>query len=187
MNAAPATICRAASSQLVIIDVQTRLAAAMASETRTRLLHQADVLLQAARLLQVPVIYTEQYPKGLGHTEPTLLPLLEPDRRVEKTAFSCCDEPAFCRQLTRERPQLVLAGMEAHICVLQTALALQAAGWQPFVVADAVASRSPANRRNALQRLRQAGIIVSNTESVLFEWLGRAEGEVFKAITRLIR
>ena len=184
MNSHP--VSRRNQSQLVIIDMQQKLAAAMPADAMQAIVKNCGILLQAAALLEIPVLHTEQYPKGLGHTLPELTPLLA-SAAVEKTVFSCGEEPRFCRQLTSDRPQVILAGMEAHICMLQTALQLQAMGRQVFVVEDAVLSRKPENKANALARLRQAGIIVSNTESVVFEWLGRAEGEVFKQITRLVR
>ena len=90
------------------------------------------------------------------------------------------------RQLTSDRPQIILAGMEAHICVLQTALSLVQTK-QVFIVEDAIISRNPANKANAIARLREAGCIITNTESVVFEWLGKAEGDTFKAISKLIR
>jgi nicotinamidase-related amidase len=180
-------VSRCNQSQLVVIDMQEKLAAAMPVDAMQAIIKNCSILLQAAALLEVPVLYTEQYPKGLGHTMPELKPLLEASLPIEKTVFSSCEEPRFCRQLTSDRPQVILAGMEAHICVLQTALQLQQMGRQVFVVEDAVLSRSAANKTNALKRLRHAGVIISNTESVVFEWLGRAEGEVFKQITRLVR
>jgi nicotinamidase-related amidase len=180
-------ISQSANSQLVLIDLQERLAAVMQPEAMQQVLKHCSILLQAAKLLEIPQIYTEQYPKGLGATCAGLLPQLTEHQRVEKTAFSCCDEPTFCRKLTGDRPQVVLAGMEAHICILQTALALQAQGRQVFVAADAVISRNPEYKANALQRLCTAGVIVSNTESIVFEWLGRAEGDVFKQISKLVR
>jgi isochorismate hydrolase len=144
------------------------------------------ILLQAAKLLNIPMTYTEQYPQGLGVTLPDLKQhLLLP--AIEKTCFSCCDEPSFRSKLRGDRPQMVLAGMEAHICVLQTALQLQTSGKQVFVVEDAVISRNEDNCYNALQRLQHAGVIVTNTESVVFEWLKVAEGDAFKQISRLIR
>lgn len=183
----PNLLCQSANSQLVLIDLQERLAAAMQPEAMQQVLKNAGVLLQAAGLLEVPQIYTEQYPKGLGATCDSLLPHLAAQQRVEKTAFSCCDAPTFCRKLTADRPQVVLAGMEAHICVLQTALGLLAQGRQVFVAADAVISRNPEHKANAMQRLREAGVVVSNTESIVFEWLGRAEGDAFKQISKLVR
>jgi nicotinamidase-related amidase len=180
-------IARRDHSQLVVIDVQEKLAAAMPADAMQAVARNCGILLQAAALLEIPALYTEQYPKGLGQTVIELMPWLTPDMRVEKTVFSCCAEPRFCRQLTSDRPQVILAGMEAHICVLQTALELQQMGRQVFVAEDAVLSRDLANKANALARLRHAGVIVSNTESIVFEWLGRAEGEAFKQISQLVR
>lgn len=177
-------LAQASSSQLVIVDMQQKLASVMAAEAMQAVIKNCNILLQAAKLLEIPTIFTEQYPKGLGKTCSELL-LTEPV--VEKTVFSCCDEPTFNRKLTTDRPQIILAGMEAHICILQTAIALHTQGRQVFVVQDAVISRDPANKANALERLRSAGIIVSNTESIIFEWLAKAEGEAFKQISKLIR
>jgi nicotinamidase-related amidase len=174
-------------SHLAIIDVQNKLCAVMLEESLKDMLKNCAILLQAAALLEIPALYTEQYPKGLGITHSELAPWLEKKPRIEKTAFSSCDEPRFCLQLTSDRPQVVLAGMEAHICILQTALALQDMGRQVFVAEDAVLSRSASNKANALSRLHHAGVIVSNTESIVFEWLGKAEGDAFKQVSRLIR
>ena len=109
-------------------------------------------------------------------------------QRLEKTAFSCCGAEGFDAAVcTDNRTQWILCGMEAHVCVLQTALELHARGLEVFVVEDGVCSRTDANHANALARLRQAGVIVSNTESVLFEWLRDAGDPQFKALSALIR
>jgi nicotinamidase-related amidase len=186
----PSQLCSAETSQLVIIDVQTRLAGAMPGEARERVVKNSAVLLQAAALLQVPAIATEQYPKGLGATEETLANHFA--GRVDvvsKTCFACGGAEGFNRILdaAQGRHQTIIAGMESHVCVLQSALELQARGYQVFVVEDAVCSRSEANHRNAMARLRQAGIAVTNTESVLFEWLRDASHPQFKAISALIK
>ncbi len=182
-----AALADRADSQLVVVDAQERLSAAMPAPAIQAMLRNCAVLLQSAQLLHVPALHTEQYPKGLGATLPALTQWLRPESRVEKTCFSCCEQGDFRAQLDDSRRQVVLAGMEAHICVLQTALQLQQMGHQVFVVEDAVLSRSPAHHANAMARLRQAGVIVSNTESVVFEWLKVAEGEAFKQISRLVR
>jgi len=174
-------------SQLVLIDAQEKLSAVMPQALLPAVLKNCNILLQAAKLLDIPAIHTEQYPKGLGATLLELAQLLAPESRVEKTCFSCCEESGFCDQLDDTRRQVVLTGMEAHICVLQTALQLQEMGRQVFVVEDAVISRNPANHANAMSRLRHAGVIVTNTESVVFEWLKVAEGDAFKQIARLVR
>ena len=174
-------------SQLVIVDVQSRLATVMPAHAMQAVLKNCSILAQTARLLGVAMIVTEQYPKGLGHTVPELATLISNIHPVEKTAFSCMAESRFTRQLTRDHSQIILSGMEAHICIVQTALDLMQAGKQVFVVEDAVISRDPANKSNALARMRDAGGVITNTESVVFEWLGAAEGEVFKAVSKLIR
>ena len=173
-------LARAADSVLVLIDIQERLASAMAA--REEVVRAAGLLLEAAARLRIPVFVSEQYPKGLGSTVAELAARLPEDAtRIEKTCFSACDA------LTLPRPQAVLAGMEAHVCVLQTAMELSAAGRDVFVVGDAVCSRAEANYRNALDRLQRAGVIVTNTESVIFEWLRDAGNEHFRALSKLIR
>lgn len=175
------------ASQLIVIDVQERLAAAMTQDALKQVVRNCNILLQAAQLISVPTVVTEQYPKGLGHTVPELNSLIPASGAVEKRCFSCCENTEFQARLAADRPQVILAGMEAHICVLQTALQLKAQGKTVFVVEDAVLSRNSAHQTNAMQRLAQAGVIVSNTESVVFEWLKIAEGEAFKTISRLVR
>ncbi len=174
-------------SQLVMIDMQEKLANAMDKSEMSRVSKNCEILLQAARLLTIPTIVTEQYPKGLGHTTKYLVQHLQHTTCIEKTSFSCCEESTFNQKLTNDRRQLILVGMESHICILQTALALRKMGKEVFVVEDATISRDPNNKSNALKRLAHSGIIISNTESVLFEWLGNAEGENFKQISKLIR
>ena len=174
-------------SQLVIIDMQVKLASVMPAEALQGVVRNCSVLVQAAHLLAVPTILTEQYPQGLGETLSEIRQHLPNCKPVTKAAFSACGEPRFSQQLHRDNPQIILAGMEAHICVLQTALALLQAGKQVFVAEDAVISRNPANKANSLARLRDAGCVISNTESVVFEWLGNANHEAFKAVSKLIR
>lgn len=182
-------LCDDSESILVIVDTQTRLAAAMPEAARARVTGNSGILLQAAALLNIPVLVTEQYPKGLGHTEPAVARRLPVQaRHFEKNCFACTGAAGFMDALRGlARRQVVLAGMETHVCVLQSALELKDAGSQVFVVEDAVCSRAEANHHNALARLRGAGIIVSNTESVLFEWLRDASHAQFKQVSALIR
>lgn len=173
-------LVRSADSSLVVIDFQEKLAAAMSA--REAVLRAAGILVEAAGLLDIPVLVSEQYPRGLGPTVAELSEKLPASaRRVEKTAFSACG----CLPLTRG--QVVLTGMEAHVCVLQTAFELRAGGREVFVVADAVCSRTEENSRNALERMAAAGIVITNVESVLFEWLRDSEHEHFRTISKLIR
>lgn len=180
-------IADAHTSQLVLIDLQTRLADVMPKDAMQAIIKNSSILLQTAKILAVTTLFTEQYPKGLGHTVPELLVFLDENTAIEKTTFSCLNEPKFKTKLNRDKPQIILAGMEAHICLLQTALDLVASNHQVFIVEDAIISRNAANKTNAISRLREAGCVISNTESIVFEWLGKAEGETFKAITKLIK
>ncbi|WP_019864565.1 isochorismatase family protein [Methylovulum miyakonense] len=177
----------AADSVLVIVDVQTKLTAVMAEATS--MCTRAVVLLEAAQRLAIPVLVTEQFPQGLGRTERVILAKLPEFTPIfDKTAFSCCAARGFSEALQASgRKQIVLVGVEAHICVLQTALELLSVGYQVQVVEDAVCSRNPNHKLYALKRLSQQGVIVTNYESVLFEWLRDAAHLEFKALSRLLR
>jgi len=183
----PPLLCEATTSQLVVIDIQEKLAAAMKSEVREQVLRNTAILCEAANALGIPIVRTEQYPKGLGPTEAAIAEYLE-QPAIEKTCFSCYNAPDFVEQLRQNaQRQILLTGMESHVCVLQTAAQLTEHGYQVFVVQDAICSRHKAHHKNALQRLRHAGIQVIMTESALFEWLRDARHEQFKALTKLIR
>jgi len=172
----------------MLIDVQTRLCEAMQPEAMAAVVKNIQRLIQGAQYLNIPLWVTEQYPEKLGETLPTLQSLL-PDYapRYAKLAFSAWQEPALQASSVSVAPQVVLFGLETHICVLQTALDALAAGKQVFVVEDAVISRTEANRKNAIERLRAAGCIITNTESMLFEPMQGATHAQFKAISALIR
>jgi hypothetical protein len=165
------------------------LLAAMEESRQARLIRAAAVLGQAAALLGVPVLVTEQYPKGLGNTVGEISRVLPDDtRRFEKTCFSACGASDFLANLhSNQRSQVVLIGMETHVCILQTAFDLLAADFEVFVVEDGVCSRVDEHKANALERMARAGVTVTNLESVLFEWLGDAAHPHFKAISALIR
>jgi nicotinamidase-related amidase len=174
-------------SVLVLMDIQERLTVAMANGVRERLIAQISILLAASRALSVPVIVTEQYPKGLGPTESALKSLLSEAPVIEKTSFSSVKADGFLEAITEvKRTQIILTGMETHICILQSALDLQQQGYQVFVVEDAVSSRSTKNQDNALHRMRQAGVIISNVESIVFEWLGNAKHPEFRSLSKFI-
>ncbi len=168
--------------QLVIVDLQEKLANAMPEAQRQRTLRAADNLVFAARELGVPVLFTEQYPQGLGPTA-AALGATEP---FVKLAFAATDEPGFEARLSPGRT-MVLCGMETHICVAHTGLGLRAGGWDVVVVPDACCSRTDDDWRAGIEMLRGAGATVLPSESLLFGWLGRAEGALFKAISRRIR
>ncbi|NOZ55124.1 MAG: isochorismatase family protein [Gammaproteobacteria bacterium] len=180
-------LCSAPNSHLVVIDVQTRLTNAMLDAAS--LVNHCSILLRSATTLNITTTITEQYPKGLGTTD-TLLQQVFPAgiTAIEKTCFSCCGARQFTQRLAETgKKQIILTGIEAHVCVLQTAMDLIQQGQQVFVVADAVDSRTANNKNIALSRMQQAGAIITNTESVLFEWLKDAKHEHFKTLSALIR
>lgn len=173
-------------SALVVVDVQERLAPAMDGGAAVEA--RCSVLMRAAARLDVPVVVSEQYPKGLGPTVPALAALTPPGAVIAKTAFSCMGEPAFAARISAlGRDQFIVCGIEAHVCVLQTALALAAAGQQVAVVEDAVGSRRPSDKAAALRRLDRAGVTIVTSEMAVFEWLGRAGTPAFKDLSALIR
>jgi nicotinamidase-related amidase len=180
-------IANAEKSQLIVIDVQEKLSAAMPQEVLNKMIKRIELLITASHGLDIPYICTEQYPKGLGKTLPQMQSFLSQAKYVEKTSFDCTADPIFSRYLVRTRPQIFLLGMETHICVLQTALSLIAKGKEVFIIEDAIVSRNILNKQNALSRLRQAGCIVTNAESVIFEWIKSSNHDLFKTLAPLIK
>lgn len=178
---------RARSSQLVIVDIQEKLAPAIHSVGRV--IANSGILLEAARTLSVPVWATEQYPKGLGALVPEIRDSLEPEEIVEKIHFAASEEEAFLAGISMEksRNQVVICGTESHICVQQTALGLREAGYDVAVVADACSSRDPKNAERAYARMSQFGVQVVTTEMVLFEWMARAATDTFRELSKLIK
>lgn len=181
-------LCAHSEGQLLIIDIQERLAAAMPEAVVAQVKNNSAILANAAQLLNIPLHVTRQYPKGLGELVPELKAAIGDSACQDKTSFSCCGEQGFATKLIdRSRPQFIIAGMESHVCVLQTAFELQDKGFAVFVVEDAVCSRNKLNHQNALRRMAAAGIIITNTESVVLEWLRDAQHEHFKTISGLIK
>ena len=175
-------------SLLLMVDVQERLFNAMDAERRDEMVRNTKILATTARRLGVPLMITEQYPKGLGATLAELRALLDGVTPFEKTAFSCCQANGFVDQLRATgADHVVMAGIEAHVCVLLTALDLLEHGLRVSVVADAVCSRTRANQELGLEQARQAGAVVTATETVVFQLLGRADTDVFREISKLLR
>ncbi|MEM7024755.1 MAG: hydrolase [Pseudomonadota bacterium] len=175
-----------ADSLVLVIDVQTRLAPAI--HDGDSCVRQCGLLIDAAGRLGVPVLATEQYPEGLGSTVADLADRLESGQVHAKRHFSCASEPGIAAALEETgRRSLVICGMEAHICVLQSALGLKGLGYGAIVVADAVASRQPASRDLALERMRGHGVEIVTAEMVIYEWLRLAGTSDFKAILPLVR
>ncbi len=170
----------------VIIDLQERLLPHM-HEHQT-VLSRSTLLIRGLKLLEIPMILTEQYPAGLGETVNEIWGLSVADHPIEKVTFSCCDEPSVIAQLKESgRGTVLLAGIETHVCVLQTALDLKDSGYEPVIVADAVASRRENDKEIALQRLVHEGCRITTVESILFELLRTSRHTVFKEISKLIK
>jgi nicotinamidase-related amidase len=178
-------LLRRQKSQLLMVDVQERLLPAMAEPALVT--GNGAKLLEGARTLSVPVVVSEQYPQGLGRTVPEMAALAPANAVHEKIEFSCYANPGLREALGGLGRQTVVFGIEAHVCVLQTALEMAEAGHDVTVVADAVSSRARTSKDIALQRFQAAGIRLATTEMVLFEWLRQAGTPEFKTISRLIR
>jgi nicotinamidase-related amidase len=177
---------------LLIVDFQERLAAAMAPGEIAATERNILLLLEMARRLHLPVVVSEQYPRGLGPTVPALRAALEEPglalEKVEKLEFGCADSPEFVEiQRRLGRDQWIVCGMEAHVCVYQTARGLVATGARVHVPADAVVSRAPTNARIGLELCSRAGAIVTCTETVVFDALRRAGSDEFRALSRLLK
>jgi len=179
-------LIRAERSILIVVDIQERLVPATAEPDQT--VANCARLMHGAARLGVPMLLAELYSKGLGRTLADIRALAPADAVVEKLHFSCVAEAAWRDRLAASgRDLAVICGMEAHVCVLQTALDLAERGHAVAVVADAVASRSAANKAAALARMARAGVEVATTEMVLFEWLHRAGTPEFKDVLELIK
>jgi nicotinamidase-related amidase len=174
------------NTTLVLVDIQERLVPAMgAKET---VINNCLHVIEAAKLMQIPLVVTEQYPKGLGPTIAEIKNVLGTCMPITKTSFSCCGAPGFLDELKRiGRSTILLAGMETHVCVLQTALDLMENGFFVHVVKDAVCSRTKDNWETGLQFMRDAGAVITCTETVLFQLLKEAGTEEFKTISRRIK
>lgn len=172
---------------LVVIDVQERLCKAMDDKVLERLCTNVGILQETARELGLPMLGTEQYVKGLGET---LAPLRErlTTPAIEKMTFSCCGETPFPEQLKAlERRQVIVTGMETHVCVLQTVLELLDAGYTVHLVKDAVMSRRKENWQVGLDMAAAAGAVITSTEAALFQLLRVAGTEEFKKLSKLVR
>ncbi len=178
-------LIRADDSVLVVIDMQERLVPAMQAPART--IRNTRTLLTGAGELGIPIVMTEQYPAGLGATVPELNGVAEATV-LDKMHFSCMEDPGFAAHFrSLGRKQAVLAGMEAHICVVQTAASMMEDGFEVFVVSDATASRSLESEQACVARLSAFGAGIVTTEMVVFEWLGRAGTPAFKKMLPFIK
>lgn len=175
------------SAQLVVVDVQEKLCLAMDPQVLQKLTRNISTLIDCAAELGLPAVATEQYVKGLGETVPALKEKLAAPS-LEKMAFSCCGGEGFLETLARSgRRQVILTGMESHVCVLQTGLELLSHGYVVHLVCDAVMSRNKDNWRIAQHTLAAAGAVLTSTEAVLFQLLRVAGTEEFKKLSKLVR
>tara|TARA_B100000700_G_C14608531_1_gene652482 strand:+ start:105 stop:650 length:546 start_codon:yes stop_codon:yes gene_type:complete len=170
-------------SIILVVDAQERI---------TPAIHQRDVVTSRMRWLgeialqlDVPVLITEQYPKGLGYTVSALQEIIEAARVVEKTHFSAWREPTF-QEVVKEydKKQIVIMGMETHVCVMQTAIDLAAQGYEVFLPTDTVGSRRPNDKETAIARMREAGVQIVTSEMVAFEWLEKSGTDTFRHISK---
>jgi nicotinamidase-related amidase len=177
-----------ARAVLVVIDVQEKLCAAMDANVLAQLIRNAGILLESAKELAIPVIFTEQYVKGLGPTLDELKQRISAAPCPEKLTFSCCGNEAFVKQLKASgRTQVIVSGMETHVCVLQTVIDLLDEGFDVHLVKDAVMSRSNDNRQTAIEAMVLAGAVPTCTEAVVFQLLKIAGTESFKKLSKLVK
>lgn len=171
---------------LVVIDIQEKLTRVMAD--RERLVENMQKLIKGAKVLGLPVLLTEQYPRGLGPTIPEVAGLLSETRPIVKMSFSCCGDTKFQQELKAlKRDQILVSGIETHVCVYQTVADLLSMGYEVQVVADCVASRTVENKTIALEKMRDMGAAVTSVEIALFELLKTSESQEFKSISQIIK
>lgn len=171
---------------LVVVDVQGKLAQLMAD--RESLFKNIRILIQAAKILEIPILWCQQAPEALGPTVPEIAELLTGNEPIDKACFSCCGEERFTAELNAlGREQVLLCGIETHVCIYQTAMDLMEGGLDVTVAADAVSSRTGQNREVALARLAAEGAGVSSTEMALFELLKTAKHARFREIAKLVK
>lgn len=170
----------------VIIDIQEKLLPHMASNEQ--LMRNLTKLIDGLKLLNVPIVVTQQYTKGLGPTVTPIQDIVGQHSPIEKAAFSCCDEACFIDELSRAGKKFVIiAGIEAHVCVLQTVVDLIEKGYVPVLIEDCVSSRKESDRNVAIERMRSEGAVITTAESVLFELCRYSGTDTFKAISKLVK
>jgi nicotinamidase-related amidase len=170
----------------VIVDMQEKLLPHMYDGEK--ILQNCLTLIDGLQILSIPVMVTQQYTKGLGATDPSITLKFKEFTYFEKNAFSCCDEPEFEKIISRmEKRNIILCGIESHVCVLQTCIDLCHDGFRPVVVEDCVSSRRTEDKFVAIARMRQEGATITTVESLLFELTRYAGSEIFRSISRLVK
>ena len=174
------------NTALLVIDMQGKLAEVM--HDKETLFANVQRMVQGAKTLNVPILVTEQVPEKLGATRPEIGQYLEGVEPISKSSFSCCGDEGFMTQITAlNRQQILIVGIETHVCVYQTAVDLLNQDYEVQLVTDAVSSRTPENRQIGLNRIQDAGAALTSTEMVLFELLRVAEGPQFKEISKIVK
>lgn len=170
-------------SCLILVDVQEKLAPKI--HQSEAMLSRCQSMLELAEALSIPILACEQYPKGLGETVKSLRSYIKPQPPIPKTQFSCWRDAHFQKALqVLGKKQVVVIGIETHVCVLQTSLDLLQAGYEVFVVVDAVGTRHPLENKYGLKRLRQAKAELLTGEMVFFEWIGESGTPLFKSLSK---
>ena len=176
---------------LLVVDIQDRLLPAMPADALADVMRNSAILITAADQLGLPIVVSQQYPRGLGTTARAIEDALAAARNVhrfDKLEFSAAAAPAFAQLApTLARDQWIVCGMETHVCVYQTARDLTARGWDAHVCADAVCSRTAANREIGLGLMARAGAVITSTEVCVFDLLGRAGSDEFRALSKVIK
>jgi len=173
---------------LLVIDIQERLHQAMEEGFKSAYVRNSNILIRTAQAFDMPVIVSEQYPRGLGKTIPEIEAALGPNPRLEKLHFSCWREQAIRAAIEiTGRKSVIVIGIETHVCVLQTVMDLLEAGYRPIVATDAVCSRSPSDRTTAIEAMSAAGAVAYSTESIAFMLLEKAGTPEFKQISPLFK
>ncbi|RQD71855.1 MAG: hydrolase [Tindallia sp. MSAO_Bac2] len=174
------------NSAAVIIDMQEKLTPHV--QEHKELVERMKILIKGLKALGVPILVTEQYRKGLGATIPEIDEVLDGNKPLEKMAFSCCDDDEFQKNLEQTgRKQVIVAGIETHVCVLQTVIDLMEKGFQPVIIEDCLSSRKIADKQIAVKRMIQEGARVASCESILFELCRYAGTDTFKKISKLVK
>jgi nicotinamidase-related amidase len=183
------SVLETALAALVVIDVQERMLGAVTTSPGDDIIKATQKLIAAARVLEIPILYTEQNPSGLGQTDARLKEAMEGAvGPLVKTTCSCWRDEGFRRALQQTRREhVILAGLETHVCVQQTALDLLRVDYAPFVALDAIGSRRELDMQASVARMRQAGVTVSTTESLIFELVERCDHPRFKDILKLVK
>jgi nicotinamidase-related amidase len=171
----------------IVIDIQAKLFPLI--DGAPELENCSNKLIRGLKLLNIPIIVTEQYPIGIGYTIESVKAALGEDYKpIEKLSFSCCGSPDFMDMVKKSgRRNLIIIGIESHVCVQQTVIDLQAEGFQSVVIEDCVSSRAAANKRIAIERMRSEGAIITSYESILFELLVASDADEFRGISKIVK